>query len=436
MRKKAALMCMGALMASQFYLPAQADAKQVMVDAQTLEQLQQLIANQQKQLESLQTQVNQFQATANNAQAQAEEAKTVAQEAKTTAQSSEKMVTSGNDRVKLAISGQVNRAVSVIDDGDKTDAYFVDNGASNSRIRFVGSAMVDDNTSLGTKLEIALAPNLSGDVNQDNHESGDFFDERVAELYLQSKEYGTVYLGKGSTASDGTAEVDMSGTDVIQYASYADIAGGMLFRESSSDLLTTDKVSGSFNDYDGLGRKSRLRYDTPTFAGFSLAGSVISDRRWDTAVRWSGSGYGLKFGAAGAVAYINESAASTHNANYQYDGSFSMLHEDTGLNFTFSAGTKDADTGDDPTAIYGKIGWQTQFCPIGKTAFGIDYGHTENQATDGDEGDSFGIAMVQSIDEYGAELYLQFRQYSLDKDSGSANVEDINVGTIGARVKF
>jgi hypothetical protein len=46
-----------------------------------------------------------------------------------------------------------------------------------------------------------------------------------------------------------------------------------------------------------------------------------------------------------------------------------------------------------------------------------------------------GVAAVQQFEDYGTELYLQYRLYSLDRDV-EPNVQDINVGTIGARVKF
>lgn len=433
MKKPALLMFFGALVVTQACQVDQAEAKQVLVDAQVLEQLQQLLADQQKQLQKLQKKVDEFQQTATAAQTEAQEAKAVADEVKSTVQATVgkgPIVSSGQERVKLAVSGQINRAVNVVDDGDGTDVYFVDNANSNSRLRFVGTALVDDDLTLGSKFEIAFAPNYSIEVSQADQKPGDFFDERVAELFLLSKRYGALYLGKGSTSSDGTAEVDLSGTDVIQYAGYGDIAGGMLFRDSFDDALTDISLSDAFNGFDGLSRKSRLRYDLPTFYGFGLAGSLITDSRWDAALRWSGSGYGFKAGAAAAVAYIN-----TAGADYQYDGSLSVLHEDTGLNFTFSAGTRDSDVMDDPYGVWGKLGWQTTFFSVGKTSFGVDYGISENLTVDGDEGSSFGAAVVQSFADYGTELYFQFRQYSLDRDA-SVDVEDINVGTIGARVKF
>lgn len=413
---------------------AQAESKQVSVDAEVLEQLQQLIKDQQKQLDSLQKQVNSFEQKSNvvSAEPQDKEPTMVAKEVKAAvAEPDNQIVSSGSRKVKLAISGQVNRAMNIAEDGDKTDTYFVDSDASNSKLRLLGTAELNDDMVLGTHLEIAFAPNESSTVNQNDQETDDFFDERYAEVTLDSKAYGKLYFGKGDTASNGTAEVDLSGTDIIQYASYADIAGGLLFRESSSDQLTDIKVSSAFKDFDGLSRKSRIRYDLPKYYGFGLSGSFISEQRWDTALTWSGTGYGLKMGAAGAVAYIDED-----DADYQYDGSFSLLHEETGLNFTFSAGKQDLDNGDDPYSLYGKLGWQKDLFSFGMTSFGIDYGHTENVSGQGDKGDSYGIAVVETFNDYGIDLYAQFRQYSLDRSSGSANVADINVATIGTRVKF
>lgn len=433
-RKKTLLMCAGAVLASQLCQAGLADAQQVMVDAKLLQELQQLVAEQQKQLDSLQQQVNQSQQTAVAAEAQAQEAKTVAEEAKTTAETpAPKVVTSGSKNVKLAISGQVDRAINVVDDGDNTDAYFVDNDNSNTRVRFVGTAGIDEDLTLGSRLEIAFRPDSSVNVNQENSGSdSNSYDERWAEVSLKSKRYGKLSLGKGDTASNNSAELDLSGTSVIAYTRVGDVAGGMLFYDSDSDDLSNIKISSAFNSFDGLSRKSRLRYDTPTFYGFSVAASAVNNRRWDSALTWSGTGYGLKGEAAAAAAYINGS-----DANWQYDGSFSLLHEATGLNFTFSAGTQDADNVDDPYNLWGKLGWQAQFWSVGKTAFTVDYGYSENVYDENYNGKSFGIAAVQKFSEYGTELYAQFRQYILDTPgSADLDLDNINVGTVGARVKF
>ena len=432
MKRNAFIIFVGLLLTVQVFYVGQVAAEEGTVDAKTVERLERLIKEQQQQLESLQQQLNQLKQTATEAQTQAQEAKTVAEEAKTTAQAPvKKAVTSGQERVKLAISGQVNRMVNVIDDGKNTTGYFVDSDVSNTRVRFVGTAKATDDLTLGTRLEYAVTSNESGEVNQDNESAGDFFNTRWADLTLTSKRFGKLRLGRGDTASNNTAEVDLSKVDVLAYASVADPAGGMLFRESSGNNSLTDiAVADAFNDRDGLSRQSRARYDTPTFWGFHLAGSVVDDQRADGSVWWSGQGYGFKAAAAAAVAEPN-----TNNASLQYDGSFSILHEGTGLNLTASAGLLDKDSEGDATNLYAKLGWLTRFFSVGQTGFGVDYTQSVNLPTGRDDGYSVGAVAVQQFEKFGTEFYLGYRLYSLSRDV-APSVENMNVGTVGARVKF
>ena len=437
-KQRAIYILLGLLLAVQMVFVSPASAQQGTADAKTVERLERMIKEQQQQLESMRRELNQLKQTAADAQTKAAEAKSEASQATTAVQETigkkdefRNLVSSSPGNIKLAISGQVNRAVNIIDDGKNTDAYFVDNDASNSRVRFIGTAKASDDLTVGSRIEVAFAPNDSSQVNQNTEDSGNFFDERWVEVSLTSKRFGKVSLGKGDSASNNTAEVDLSKTDVVQYASIADIAGGMLFRQTSGDnRLTTVKVSDAFKDLDGLSRKDRLRYDTPTFYGFSLAGSLISDQRWDASLWWGGQGLGFKAAGAAAIADPNQD-----NTNYQYDGSFSLLHEATGLNLTLSAGMLDYDGRNAGTNLWGKLGWLTRFFPVGQTAFAVDYDRSTNFPTGTDKGYSVGGAVVQQFDDYGTELYVQYRLYSLDRDV-EPSVENMNVGTIGARVKF
>jgi len=58
-----------------------------------------------------------------------------------------------------------------------------------------------------------------------------------------------------------------------------------------------------------------------------------------------------------------------------------------------------------------------------------------NFPTGRDDGYSVGLAAVHQFEEFGTELYSQYHLYSLNCDV-APNVDNINVGTIGARVKF
>jgi len=232
-----------------------ASAQPVSIDAKTLKQLQETIEQQQllmqkqtqelksqsEMLNALQKQVNDLSNKASAATTQAAEAKVAAEQAKTTAETKivdqdafRRMVTAVNPNVKLAISGQVNRAVNMVDDGDNTKAYYVDNDASNTRIRFIGTAKMAEDLTIGSRLEFAVAPNESSTVTQGN-EGGDenYLQARWAEVSFDSKSYGKLSLGKGDTASNNTAEVDLSRVDVVDYASISDIVAGIQFRTTN-----------------------------------------------------------------------------------------------------------------------------------------------------------------------------------------------------------
>lgn len=396
-----------------------------------LERQQRMLEEMQRQLDEQKAATEELRREERQIRQQAIQAEEEAQEALRKADKDEReLVARGQERVKLIISGQVNRAMNVANDGNGTKAYFVDNDASNSRVRFVGTAEATDDLTLGTRIEVAVAPDESGRVSQDDESPGDFFDQRWAEISLRSKRFGMVSLGKGDTASNNSSEVDLSRTDVVQYASIADIAGGLQFRDSD-DNLTGIRISDAFQDEDGLGRQSRLRYDTPTWRGFYLAASVVSDQRRDASLWWSGQGYGLKAAGAFAVSDPNED-----NTDLRYDGSFSALHGKTGLNLTLSGGHLQRDDGGDATNFYAKAGWIARFFSLGETAFGIDYTRSTNLPGNSYDGNSVGAAAVQQFDEYGAEVYTQIRNYSLSNDNEPPSTQDILVGTLGARVKF
>jgi hypothetical protein len=409
-------------------------------EAEKINELQHVINAQQKQLEYQQKQLDEQRLMMQKLQAQIETLATNTDKKahNTTADKNtsalapvDKLVTSGGgERIKLAISGQVNRAVNMVDDGKSTKAYYVDNDNSESRVRFVGTAGATNDLTIGSQIELSIAPNKAGEVNQNNEENNNIFDQRQTEVYFDSKRFGKLSIGKGHTASYTTATVDLSRTGVISYATIADTAGGMLFRQTSDDSLTNVRIVDAFNSFDGLNRRDRVRYDTPAFYGFRLATSAISDQRYDAALRWGGQGYGFKAAGAAGFAYPNQD-----DADFQYDGSFSLLHEDTGLNLTLSAGWLERDNQGDAQNLYGKLGWLTRFFSFGETAFGVDYTRSLNLPTGRDEGYSVGAAAVQSFEEYGTEFYLLYRLHSLDRDV-APSVQDISAVSIGSRVRF
>jgi hypothetical protein len=353
----------------------------------------------------------------------------------TTEEATEPVISSSQPKVKVSVSGQVNRAVNVANDGDSTKAYFVDNDVSNSRLRVLGLVNYDEDVRFGGLLETALSPNNSSDVSQDNETPDDLIDVRRAEVGIDHRRWGRLWLGEGSAATDNVAEYDLSGLDVIMYAGVADIVGGLQFTDDGD--LTGLTVADAFFDFDG-DRQNRARYDTPVFGpGLQFSVSAGADQRYDASLNWGGDfdqWTGVEVGSFTTLAAIGISDPSENGVDYRLMGSGAVLHNPTGLNLTLSSGMDQADEGD-PYNLYGKLGWYGTLNTLGNTGFGIDFTQGNDVSADGDTGYSVGGAVVQTIEGYGAELYSQLRWYTLERDD-EPSVDDIMVGTVGTRVKF
>lgn len=339
-------------------------------------------------------------------------------------------VSSGSEKVKLSISGQVNRGLLYADDGTQGDLHHVDNDASSTRIRFIGEAKPNEKLTVGAAMEVQFESNSTSNVSQTGVGGTDNFTQRRLEVYFDHMDYGKLWLGQGWTASDSTSEVDLSGTALAGYSDTDILAGGTLFR-TSAGVLSTTTVGSVFTNLDGLGRDDRLRYDTPNFAGFMGSVSIAQDDKSDVALKYSNAFGGTKI--AGAIAYAKTQGSTFDD---QVNGSASVLLAN-GLNFTVAAGSIDAIAPgrSDAGFYYGKIGYKTRgISSAGTTAFSIDYHNTEDLAMNGDEADSIGLQAVQNVDDWGTEFYLGLRQYSLDRPG--ANFDDVTGVLAGARVKF
>lgn len=334
-------------------------------------------------------------------------------------------VVTGPSHVRLSLSGQVNRGVLYVDDGAETEFLHVDNDNSSTRIRFVGEADYDADITVGTQIEVQFESNSTADIKIDGSAPGgsNSFTERKLELFFDSKRYGRIWLGQGDTASNGTSEVDLSGTGVIGYSGIADMAGGIEF----GGLGVGPTIGTVYSNFDGLSRDDRIRYDTPSFSGFGLSASHAESRKSDVAARFSGDvGGGLTLAAA--VGY-----AINGNVDSQVNGSVSVRHS-SGFNVTAAAGQQDLQVGvGDPFFWYAKLGY-IWAGGIGDTAFAVDYADADDVAQLDDEFNAIGAFVVQNVDAISTELYLGVRNHELDRPG--SDFDDIFAVLGGVRVKF
>jgi len=350
-----------------------------------------------------------------------------------TAANSPVAIKNENPKASVKIYGQINKAVLISDDGDDTNTYLVDNDNSSTRLGLVGSIKTNRRLEIGTKIEVEYQTNPSNVVNQVVRRPDDAgFEKRHLDLWFDAGLIGKFSLGWGPTASDGTAEMDLSGTSVVGYSSVADMAGGQLFYDGNTNSLSNASVSGAYSNMDGLGRDERIRYDSPSFHGLTGAASYINDGGGDVAVRYTATINTFKL--ASAVAFSNPGSAS-NTIDEQLAGSVSTLHE-SGLNVTLAMGVRGHKQAgrDDGAFFYSKFGYRARWCPLGATSLSLDYGRYSDVGWDGDDADTIGFQMVQDIPHWGTEVYLGCRFHKLDRNG--TDYDSINALMLGTRVKF
>jgi hypothetical protein len=397
------------------------------VDAQGLEKMQRLIEQQQSQLD----------AQAKAIEDMKKQLQALSKEAPPSAATTEKLpslqsvVKPGSDKVDVQLYGQVNRGVMYADDGNDSDFYFVDNDNSSTRLGINAKTKTGGDLEFGAWFEVQFESNSSSVVSQTNNSAGpDNFTQRHLDFFLESKRFGKLSIGQGNTASNETSEVDLSGTSLIGYSSVEDVAGGLFFFNNTTRSLSGTTVGNVFDNMDGLSRKDRLRYDTPEFFGFALAGSAVENNAADMALRYNRKVSGYKL--SGAIAYADPGSLTVDN---QLNGSVSILL-DAGFNATLAAGKQfmRASGRDDATFYYTKLGYLKKYFDIGPTAVSFDYAINNDVAQNGDEADAFGLQFVQNLTDWRTELYLGYRHFSLDRTGN--DFENINAFLGGGRIKF
>ena len=186
--------------------------------------------------------------------------------------------------IKWNMSGQVNRAVSVIDDGVQSDIRSTDNDTSNTRFRMSGSEDLGHGMKIGAYWELSIESSPSDkafpDADTDNDGGVGI---RQANVWF-SGNWGKLTLGQASEASDGTTDADLSGTNLTHSGSTStDNSAGVLFREQGGGSIRQGAV---YSNFDG-GRKDVIRYDSPMLGPVGIAANVSNDQSWSAAATFN-----------------------------------------------------------------------------------------------------------------------------------------------------
>jgi hypothetical protein len=306
-----------------------------------------------------------------------------------------------------------------------------------------GKGKINSDLSVATKIETAVDDARNGPAQADTEHgsrSGNDLQTRKAEIQLKHKSFGTVWIGAGDTATNGITEHSF-----VTYAFLPGFYGGV--NGGAFRAVNTDGSNGTqlraVNDVigyqDGLGRSTRIRYDTPVIAGFMASASHLDDQSWDVALRYNGKVMGTKIKAG--IGFSNDST------DEQLAGSIALLHS-SGLGARYGIehvndetrggeGSGNAATATKDFVQQGaQLFYTSKFNEMGKTQIMYDYTHAENKNASGDVADGHSFAVAQNIDAAAMELIVRFTTVEMNNDALTLDNDTVNALSIHTRVKF
>ncbi len=349
----------------------------------------------------------------------------------------------------LRFYGQINKGILQFDDGEETRSYgLIDNDNSGTRFglsyKQVRGAWTFENVN-----EFSYAPYSTSNVNIEDTSPDDYAwsnsNIRKIDFTFLNDHYGKFWFGQGSMATDGILEIDLSGTDVIAYSGVANSAAAQLIRMSDG-ALSGIEIGDVFANLDG-DRRFRVRYDTPAFANFTFAAafgrnllSSEQDQRdanlFDAAVNYANT-FADSVELQAGVGYNWQEGVDGEDDTVIFGGSASAIHTPTGLNLTFASGSQDND-GYTASFWYSKLGLLRDYVSWGSTALSVDYYSGDDfglsDEVTSSTSNSWGLALVQTIDRANTELWLTYRSYDYSDDFASYDDGQALFG--GARFRF
>jgi hypothetical protein len=385
----------------------------------------------------------------------------------------------GNRKVSLTISGWVAEQVMYWDDGAEQNVYVTGLGSTlASNFKFTGQATIAPGWSAGYVIHVEALDSDSLTINQISQHNASALGANGAYAvqllqsfwFIKSDHLGKVGVGLQSSASDNAAIlVDGSGSLVPANWVMFDYNNFQLRNKTTGALtgLNWQQFGGFCRGGGGAGGdcfgapRDSIRYDSPTFAGFSVSASWGEDDFWDASARYSGEHHGFKLAAA--VAYSEWSAdffslgglgvpvapnPDSRWTKYFQVGAY-MEHVPTGLWLYGAYGHIDTEgvtlataaTGPfgaaagglaspDGDTYYIKGGLRERWHPLGHTVLYGEYARYNDSIPDlfvnngatGANTELWGLGVVQEIDAAAMSVWLKYRHVNanVDATAGSA----------------
>ena len=350
----------------------------------------------------------------------------------------------GNRKVSLTISGWVAEQAVWWDDGVESNTYVGGIGTTlGTNVKFTGQATIAPGWTAGylIHLEADGSDSLVGTNRTTPNGPGlnagttNYVQTLQSYWFVKSETYGKIALGLQSMPSDNAAIlVDGSGSLVPANWVTFDVGG---FNYTAAGAATGQQIIGGCNgggDCYGV-PVNGVRYDTPTFAGFSASAGWGEDDYWDIAVRYAGEAAGFKL--AGTVAYAESTGGRFGGSSEYTQAGLYVQHIATGLFGLVNYGNFDVlGTAVDQETWYFKGGLRQRWSSLGHTVLYGEYDDVQDMANvTGADQQFWGLGVVQEIDNAAMSLWVSYRQFSFE-DNTATNFNDFDMIKAGALINF
>ena len=392
----------------------------------------------------------------------------------------------GNRKVSLTISGAVTSAILFWDDGIERDANVITPDTIGGGFTFSGSGKVGGGTTAGYNLNFDARFGDPGDGNglqPDNTKAGPPVTGGYSAVgliapvevwvYLDNKSLGRLTMGHRSSAyksSNGAADLGGDSGLNAYNGGMIDLAAGIAIRSANATTGTgfnTSWYGALDNDGGGVGavRGMSVRYDSPTFAGFTFAASLGhvdaqqitaapiytgADDVYSAALAYNASFGGTDVALTAAVQNVTEAGLTPASALTVTDSRWligaSLYNKPTGLFLTgeYDKVTLNAVTNASSLNWFLKGGIRKNWNGLGESNFYAAYERSDDVKYIGVTGTGYALGATQSLDSAATVLYIQGTHLSASEDAvalgnlcaGSKGCKDEQSIVVGAKVSF
>jgi hypothetical protein len=210
--------------------------------------------------------------------------------------------------------------------------------------------------------------------------------------------------------------------------------GKMLVYDKTALAATAVTAGDQFASYFG-GKSDRLRYDSPSMAGFVASASIAGGNFWD-----AGLTYGASYGdvQVAASAQLRHTGAVT--GSEQAGASIALKHA-SGLSAGFHAGKEYGVGSESTTAVEGEswgleAGYTTSaMSNLGATSFNVVYTEADETITDLYEAEVVSFHLKQQMPA-GIDVIASYEVASFDDGAAGTSLDDVSVFLLGTRLSF